>query len=171
MSESRDEYDGSVVAENLRSPNNWVRLLYIILFAIIFNVVELAVAVMTLIQFLSKIFTGEANERIREVGHNLGTYVGQIFDYLTYHSDDRPFPFSAWPGSTESTPRAPRRRATPKAAPKKAVTEPVAEPAAPVAASEPAPEPAPAPEPTPAAAPEAPASEAKDDEDEKKDGA
>ncbi len=119
MAETPEDFDSSAVSENLRSANNWVRLLYIILFWIIFNAAELVIAVVTLIQFLSTIFTGEPNPRLKEFGSGLSKYMHQLVDFFTYHSDERPFPFSPWPEIEEAKPRTQRRRTASKTASKK----------------------------------------------------
>lgn len=122
MAETPEDFDSSAVSENLRSANNWVRLLYIVLFWIIFNAAEVVIAVVTLIQFLSTIFTGEPNPRLKEFGSGLSKYMRQLVDFFTYHSDERPFPFSPWPDVEEQKPRVQKKRAAPKATAKKAAT-------------------------------------------------
>jgi len=41
---------------------------------------------------------GEVNEELRDVGHSIATYMYEIIRYLTFNTDDKPFPFgTAWP--------------------------------------------------------------------------
>jgi hypothetical protein len=107
---------------HLKRQSTWMRLLYTILFAIIFNIAEFVVVVIFAIQFLSKLFTGRVNEQLQGLGQNVGAYVYEIILFFTFHSDDMPYPFSPWPSAAPSAKpaaksRAPRKRKTPPAKP------------------------------------------------------
>jgi hypothetical protein len=43
------------------------------------------------------LFTGDTNERLLTLGQNLSTYVYQITLFLTFNSDEHPYPFGDWP--------------------------------------------------------------------------
>jgi hypothetical protein len=83
--------------KNLTNPKTWLRLVYIILFAIAFNVAEVVIVAVVVAQFLFELITGRSNEQLRSLGRSLGGYANEIIAYLTYHSDDKPFPFGSWP--------------------------------------------------------------------------
>ncbi len=106
---------------HLKSESTWMRLLYTALFAIIFNIAEVVVVVVFAIQFLSRLFTGRVNERLRALGQTLASYIYEIVLYVTFHSDERPYPFGPWPkgapGAKADKPRPPRKRKTPPATP------------------------------------------------------
>ncbi len=51
----------------------------------------------TAIQFLFKLFTGEPNRQLRGFGQSLGTFVYDVILFLTFQSDEKPFPFAPWP--------------------------------------------------------------------------
>ena len=95
--------------ENLGHKGTWIRLVFMILFAVAFNVTEAVIVAIVVFQFLCKLVTGDANERLREFGHNIGLYLGEIVAYLTYHTEEKPFPFAAWPSGGKSTPAKPKR--------------------------------------------------------------
>ncbi len=82
--------------------NPWKRLLFIILFAIILNIVKFVVCVLVVVQFLTKLFTGGVNKQLQLLGAALGAYARQIIEFLTYYSDDRPYPFRSWPRRTHT---------------------------------------------------------------------
>lgn len=84
---------------NLGNKGTWLRLIYMILFAVIFNVSELVAAVVVVIQFLFKLLTGKANEQLQNFGQNLAVYFQQMVGFLTYHTEDMPYPFGPWPGA------------------------------------------------------------------------
>ncbi len=121
---------------NLTNTDTWIRLVYMILFAVIFNVAELVAGVVVVVQFLFRLFTGEVNEPLREFGRRLAIYFQETVAFLTYHTERKPYPFAPWPA------------AAPESGPPAALPEP--EP-------EPEPEPVPEPEPDPPAAKPAPA--------------
>jgi len=54
------------------------------------------VAVIVL-QFLWVLFTADKNPALLSFGAQLSTFVYQIYHYLTFNTEQRPFPFSDWP--------------------------------------------------------------------------
>jgi hypothetical protein len=43
------------------------------------------------------LFSGETNAQLLILGQGLATYSYQIVLYLTFNSEERPFPFIDWP--------------------------------------------------------------------------
>ncbi len=99
---------------SLRTRSTWLRLVYMILFVIIFNVAEIVVTMVVVLQFLSKLFTGRVNARLQGLGQSLGSYLSQIVCFLTFQTEDMPYPFAHWPsgapGAAAATPPAKTRR-------------------------------------------------------------
>lgn len=81
----------------LTSSDVWVRGLYIILFAIAWGLSELLLAVTVLFQFLAVLVTGSANGRLLRFGQNLSRYHYQIARFVSFNTEEKPFPFSDWP--------------------------------------------------------------------------
>lgn len=88
----------ATLKENLGDKGTWMRLVYMILFAVIFNVAEVVTWAVVLIQFLFKLFSGSANERLQVFGGRLAAYLREIVAFLTFHSEHKPYPFAPWPG-------------------------------------------------------------------------
>ncbi|MEE9141429.1 MAG: DUF4389 domain-containing protein [Gammaproteobacteria bacterium] len=84
------------VKQRVQSSGTWLRLLYMFLFAVIGSVVVMAVGVIALFQFVHAILTGHPNDNLVSFSRDLGVYCLDIIRYLTYQSDDRPFPFAPW---------------------------------------------------------------------------
>jgi hypothetical protein len=80
----------------------WIRLLYLILYALILNIAEGVTFVVTVVQFIFHLFTGRPNSRLSELGEGLAAYVRDVVAFLTYHVDALPFPFGAWPSIRKS---------------------------------------------------------------------
>jgi len=85
------------IKENLGNSSTWLRIAYMLLFAIIFNIVEILIAAVVVFQVLLSLIIGRRNERALQFGAQLGMYAYQILQYLTYNSDEAPFPFADWP--------------------------------------------------------------------------
>lgn len=83
--------------ENLRKRQTWLRGLYMVLFILAFHVAEFVLGAVVLLQFLFTLFTGNTNLRLLQFGQNLSEYVYQILRFLTFNTEDMPFPFSDWP--------------------------------------------------------------------------
>ncbi|MDX8403489.1 MAG: DUF4389 domain-containing protein [Mariprofundaceae bacterium] len=99
--------------EHVKDTNVWVRLLFMLLFAILYWVAEAVLAVVVLFQFLSVLLTGQKNDKVLMFGAQLSTYVYQIFRYLTYNSETRPFPLNDWPSDLELAETKPARKRAP----------------------------------------------------------
>ena len=50
-----------------------------------------------IVQFLTQLLTGWPNEHVSAFGLNLASFVFQTIRFLTFASDDMPWPFSPWP--------------------------------------------------------------------------
>lgn len=90
--------------------NEWLRLLFMLLYAaVIFYVIKLIVTVILIIQFVSRLITGSSLERLRTFSAQVSAYGYQILQYVSYNSDDKPFPLSDWPTGRplEEAPEAP----------------------------------------------------------------
>ena len=98
------------IKENVTRQSTWMRLVYMVLFAVIFNIAEFVIVVVVVVQFLFKLFTGTANETLGALGQTVAKYVYEMIAYLTFHTDDMPYPFGPWPaGVPAKTKRGPRK--------------------------------------------------------------
>ncbi|MCP8898878.1 DUF4389 domain-containing protein [Gilvimarinus xylanilyticus] len=89
--------DKETVKTNITSADHWMRFVYMLLFAVILYVAGIVVGVVVLIQFLFALFTGSDNTQLRQLGDSLSQYIHAALRFLTYNSDDKPFPFADWP--------------------------------------------------------------------------
>lgn len=84
------------IKHNLQAKSIWTRFLYMLLFVIFFGVTELVLTVVVIFQFLVS-FTGKSNNNLRVFGQSLAQYLYDVIRFLTYNTDDLPFPFADWP--------------------------------------------------------------------------
>lgn len=87
--------------QNLTSTNQWLRLIYMVLFAVLLEIAGFVMLAVVIAQFLFAIFTGSANDNLRRLGDQIASYIYQTLQFLIYNSEEKPFPFSEWPESEE----------------------------------------------------------------------
>ncbi len=83
--------------KHLTERSIWMRLVYMIGFGIIYNMAEVALVVIIVFQFLSKLFTGQLNPQLLNFSHSLSIFLYQIWCFLTFNTEILPFPFLPWP--------------------------------------------------------------------------
>ena len=91
------------IAEHLTSRASWLRLLYMVLFVALWSITRLVVLAVVILQVLFLLFSGGRNERLAGFGESLAVYSYQLVAYLTFASEEQPFPFSDWPDSSVSS--------------------------------------------------------------------
>jgi Flp pilus assembly protein TadB len=97
--QSDDEQAQSAdVGENVKSRSTWLRLFFMFVVALLYGVSRVVVGVVVFLQFFWVLFTGETNKQLEQLGQSLATYTYQVILYLTFNTEERPFPFdAAWP--------------------------------------------------------------------------
>ena len=85
------------LTSNLTSSSHWIRLLYMILFAIVLQVAATVMWVVVVLQFFYVLCSGEGNPKLSELGNGLAIYIYQCWQFLNFNSDDKPYPFQDWP--------------------------------------------------------------------------
>lgn len=93
----QDENAETGVRKHLSDKGAWLRLLYMILFGIAFEVVKFVTFFVAAIQILFKLLTGDVEPRLRGFGASLAIFLRQIVDFMTFCSEIKPYPWSAWP--------------------------------------------------------------------------
>ena len=83
--------------ENLIDEGIWMRGLFMVLFLIAYNIVEFLILLAALFKFVAVLFTCRVNETVLRLGNNQSLFALETFQYLTFNSNLRPFPFSPWP--------------------------------------------------------------------------
>lgn len=91
-------------SEYYKDRSTWIRGLFMLLFMTLFNVAAVVVGAVAVLQFAWKLIAGATNPRLLRFGEDLGRYFYQIMRFLTFNTEEKPFPFADWP----SAPPAPR---------------------------------------------------------------
>lgn len=89
--------------ENSEAPVNkrsiWVRGLLMLLMALAMHVGGTVLGVIAVIQFVIMLMNDQPNARLARFGRSLARYFQQIVNFLSFSTEDVPFPFNDWPAS------------------------------------------------------------------------
>ncbi len=113
--------DTETLKTNVTSGKHWLRLVYMLLFAVLLYVAGVVMCAVIVLQFLFALLTGSPNGNLRQFGKSLALYIYRVLEFLTYSREDKPFPFSDWPEAETVSP-APRRKAAPRSRAKPAAS-------------------------------------------------
>ena len=83
--------------QNLKDRNTWKRTLYMLLFILAYAVAEFLLTVVVVVQVFFKLITGSINQRLLILGKQTSQYVYDILKFMTFNSEELPFPFANWP--------------------------------------------------------------------------
>lgn len=93
-----DDTDDDSLEKNLKSRTTWLRLIFMCIFGVLISLTGMVGTAVVVLGFLWVLFTGEVNRELRQIGQAIATYMFEIVRYLTFNTDDKPFPFgSKWP--------------------------------------------------------------------------
>jgi len=93
-----DEGGEKAMEENLKSRSTWLRLVFMVIFYFLISVAAMVTTAVVVLGFFWLLFTGDANQQLKRLGQSLASYLSEIIRYLTFNSDQKPFPFDAgWP--------------------------------------------------------------------------
>ncbi|MCH8277893.1 MAG: DUF4389 domain-containing protein, partial [Proteobacteria bacterium] len=66
--------------------------------AVLLCVTTLVGSLVVVMGFVWLLFTGEVNRQLQQVGQSIAAYVYDIIRYLTFNTDQKPFPMGGdWP--------------------------------------------------------------------------
>lgn len=95
-----EDADNGKIAQHLKSRSTWLRLVFMVIFAFLLGLAGMVGSFVVVLGFLWVLFTGEVNTQLRQVGQSLASYIAEIVLYLTYNSEQKPFPLGGeWPSA------------------------------------------------------------------------
>ena len=83
--------------------SRWAHVLYLLFFLMAFGVGETVLGLLTVVQFVWLLATGEPNHVLRRFGLSLAHWFADVVRFLTCASDDKPFPWKDWPAPEQAT--------------------------------------------------------------------
>ena len=75
----------------------WVRGLYMLLMAVAYHLSGVLLCVIAVTQFIFAVFTEKPNLHLISFARNLALYYQQNVNFLTFVTEQVPFPFNDWP--------------------------------------------------------------------------
>ena len=77
--------------------NIWIRGLFMLLMALVYHVSGTVIFFVTVIQFVMMLLADKPNVRLVSFGRSMGRYLQQVVNFLTFVTEEMPFPFNDWP--------------------------------------------------------------------------
>ncbi|MBK7493413.1 MAG: DUF4389 domain-containing protein [Nitrosomonas sp.] len=90
------------IKQRIQKRENWQRGLFMFFFMFIYGFSNSLVIGILFFQFVTLILTGKTNEFLLGFSQSLSIYIHQIINFLTFNSEQRPFPFSTWPNASDT---------------------------------------------------------------------
>ena len=80
--------------EELLKPSKWIRLLFMVVYSLIIEIIALPlILILIFLQFLFHLIAGSPNNQIKNITNWLISFLTESFEYLTYKTEQKPFPF------------------------------------------------------------------------------
>jgi len=81
-----------------------IRGLYMILFLVLSRIVSICVALIAVFQLVCSLIVRKPNDNAKRFGKDLSIYLAEIVQFLSYNTDNKPWPFSLWPKAEQVNP-------------------------------------------------------------------
>lgn len=86
-----------------------LRILWMLLFAVVWQLGELVLAAVVVLQLGYRLFYGAPSAGLLSAGDSLSQYMAQIGRFGTFNSDEKPWPFAPWPKARPAQGEAPHQ--------------------------------------------------------------
>lgn len=92
---------GNPLEQNLKSQATWLRALFMLISFVLVSIASMVGSVVVILGFFWVLFSGEVNRQVQQVGQSLASYIYEIIRYLTFNTDEKPFPLGGqWPSGS-----------------------------------------------------------------------
>ena len=93
-----DNRSGNPIEENLKSGATWLRLAFMLISVMLLSVTSVVGSLIVILGFFWRLFTGEINRQMQQVGQSIAAYIYELIRYLTFNTEEKPFPMGGkWP--------------------------------------------------------------------------
>lgn len=75
----------------------WMRGLVMLLIIVLMGTAQVVINLLAVVQFAWLMFYGERNVALSDFGSSLGKWLAQSAMFLSYATNDKPFPWQPWP--------------------------------------------------------------------------
>lgn len=84
--------------QNLKAGNTWMRGFFMVLFVVIYGIAEGIWFLIVVFQFVHTLITRKPSDPLLDFSEHLCAYLYETLLYVSFNTDERPFPFAPWPG-------------------------------------------------------------------------
>lgn len=77
--------------------NVLIRWVFMLLFLVVSRIVGACVALIAVFQLFYSLVLRKPNDNVRSFGRDLSIYLAEIVQFLSYDTEEKPWPFSPWP--------------------------------------------------------------------------
>lgn len=74
-----------------------LRFIYMVLFYVVYALSRFVVGLTAIVQFFHVLTTEAPQADLLKFSRSLTRYVSSLVEYLTFSSNEKPFPFAEWP--------------------------------------------------------------------------
>ena len=93
--------DTVALTENIKEPSIWVNFFLKVFYLIFLNFIIPFLGFVTLLQLLFSLGSKKPNDNLISFSKKISIYAYQIINFITYSSDERPWPFNAFPDKAD----------------------------------------------------------------------
>ena len=93
--------DTVALTKNIKEPSIWVNFFLKVFYLIFLNFIIPFLGFVTLLQLLFSLGSKKPNDNLISFSKKISIYVYQIINFITYSSDERPWPFNAFPDKAD----------------------------------------------------------------------
>jgi len=85
----------SIEPDSFEPGNFFVRLIYIVVYVVILGIVRFVLWGVLLVQIAMHLIGAQPSSGAQRVGKSVADYIYRIWLYLSYNTNDKPFPFNS----------------------------------------------------------------------------
>lgn len=79
-----------------------LRVLWMLLFVLIGHIAQVLLFFVVIAQLFFRVVNGRPSHPLQDFGDSLAQFFAQIVAFLTFHSEQKPWPFIDWPAARAS---------------------------------------------------------------------